>query len=684
MQATKAFQGILKKEPPMSLQIQKQWLDHIGQATENKKSGWGPWKKGDGILEAGDSFTYKDKTSTLRTTDLSSQDAFDRFLENATGAKIDLLWNNSNSLQYLILRHTQDGIKIIDIAQNKDLFPAITKVKNPNFEEFNQILKGRSGLSERMCNDSTKENLEQLHDTLTQSAQTYLATSQEYEQAWNQFLNDDEVNESEMKNILSQTDRYNQAANQYQQAKASFYRSEQQPQDLCNPPHLPKRILEQLGCQFVDGIQYNAQDYLDEGDTITINGQSYHVTEADINTYEKLENFLSRITQRKVNILRDEQDRFQYLVDRYSEKIGGVKILNSQGINLARFSGYEEPLDERKIDRLFDDKYARCHGDRSCQNELQSLFKNLKDVAIAYEPNYRSFVREYQIFYNKKSLSHEDITNYLRSTKTLEDAADTYRKNKAAFANYIPQSSINLSESILKNIVQLRDGSNRDNYKNHVDEGDTIYQGYRSRKITGSDLESFDSLAKALSYVTSHKVQIVTYGNQLQYLVEITGSSLQIKIVDANGRNLAIHPRYQEPDSESKIDREFRDKHGRCYDDDSCENELHELHDNYKKSAENYKAAYKDLRDDYYALYRTWRIDDRDVENYLDDLKALRETEKYYLRDKKAFEDFEPSIPKPQPPAPPSDPIELPPDDPIELPPDHDRDGNNPDKSEDF
>lgn len=211
--------------------------------------------------------------------------------------------------------------------------------------------------------------------------------------------------------------------------------------------HLPRKVVEHIGT-LEDGQSWdNDRDTLDDGDFLWVTNQQgrvepHYVTDAHVASDAALEQFLRTATGDKIDVLRDDYGRFQYLVYRYDSHVGASKIIDANGSDCVKKTySYSEPENEWWIDDRFNDKYARCYGNWSCQNRLEELLRNYKNSAERYRSSYRSYAEDYRDFFNRWNPNDGDVTAYLRSQADFIEAARYYVNDRSAFEGYQPQPS---------------------------------------------------------------------------------------------------------------------------------------------------------------------------------------------------------------------------------------------------
>lgn len=214
------------------VQIQAKWISNIGTIKENKTEGSGPWKKGNGIVEAGETFVYKGNKYTISAEDVSSYEAFDHFLEKHTSGKVDFLLNDAGGTKYLVYRHAQDGIKVVDSANGRNLFSR-ERIEEPDFNGFDTTFANKTLQAADACNAAAALEVTLIYRDLVKSAQVYVSEARDYQSDLGAFYENDNLNDGDVEGLLARTRSYNIIAGQYYSVKKDFY--DYTPVNKCQP-----------------------------------------------------------------------------------------------------------------------------------------------------------------------------------------------------------------------------------------------------------------------------------------------------------------------------------------------------------------------------------------------------------------------------------------------------------------
>ena len=222
-------------------QILEKWIEpRIGELKENGEKWYNPWANGNGIAEAGETFEYKGTKNVLTSQDVSSYEAFDKFLEKVTSAKVDFIRNDGGGLKYFVYRHFQDATHVVD-ASGRDLYGAYG-IETPNFDAFAANYAEKIVGFTKACDVEGVLRLSMVYNSLISSAKVYAPEARDYRGDVADFSNRDHLNSGDVEGFLNRTAHYNEVARAYGAAKDVFYFS--QPVNRCAPqqPSEPRPI----------------------------------------------------------------------------------------------------------------------------------------------------------------------------------------------------------------------------------------------------------------------------------------------------------------------------------------------------------------------------------------------------------------------------------------------------------
>lgn len=152
----------------MTTSVTKRALEGLGIAVSENYA--------DGVLQAGERVIINNSQWTLSSYDVSSNIAFDTFLEGRLGGKIDIFDSSWGGLQNLVWRHSAMGVRIVDAA-GTDQAPDNPYFRvRPSYSDLSaryQAQVAACGYWDTYCSTSLASQYGQLSSSLTYYASTY-------------------------------------------------------------------------------------------------------------------------------------------------------------------------------------------------------------------------------------------------------------------------------------------------------------------------------------------------------------------------------------------------------------------------------------------------------------------------------------------------------------------------------
>lgn len=212
---------------------------------------------------------------------------------------------------------------------------------------------------------------------------------------------------------------------------------------------ISKEVVEQLKVQHVDGANPgNVPKVLDAGDVIVQQRWSFipdkreTVTDADVLSYGSLARFFKNFTGNKVDIFSDNAGELKYLVYRSDKKLGGTKVINGYGRDLAEFPG---EVSADTVQKEIEDAAGRCPETQADPEAQEKCVKSQVDFvksAVTYTQIHQVFQEKHAIFFGDSSLTSEDVGTFVESAEAYALAYKVYLEYRQVFKSGIQANTL--------------------------------------------------------------------------------------------------------------------------------------------------------------------------------------------------------------------------------------------------